>query len=365
MKRAAVDGEAMMLTHAEVRSETQFSWGEVMQLDLGRNRVHPIVLLGSLTAVLGSTAPVRAQVPPPNQPSWQPAPQNSSAPPPSQPSWQPAPQNPPVAGPQSGPGPAANGAAPPPVYTAPWASPVPPGAAVPLYCMPACREGFICMGGMCYSACNPPCGAGEVCTQEARCVASSDQVDERARIQTASDRRTREAARLKHRLTLLGGMGINYMLDGKVMGMAVAQATVGYRKNFSTEGGIAVRVGIGGGPVTTSNSDSSSSRNSSSSSDSTTGMIKFQGELVAYLSPGRFYFGPLVWGGHYAFGKSTLIDANDHVYVLSDAWKGGAGIDMGILIGAREQFDINWSLKTGFSNQLPAVFDFGVGWHFI
>jgi hypothetical protein len=223
------------------------------------------------------------------------------------------------------------------------------------------------MGGMCISACNPLCGAGEVCTPEARCVAAPEQVDQRAQIQAASDRRTREAARQKHRLTLIGGMGINYILDAKVMAMAVAQATLGYRKNFSADGGIAIRVGIGGGPVVAANSNnsSSSSSTSSNSSESSTAMLKFQGELVAYLSPGRFYFGPLVWGGHYSFAKSRLVDADDHVYFLSDKWKGGAGVDMGILVGPREQFDINWNLKSGFTKELPAVFDFGVGWHFL
>jgi len=36
-------------------------------------------------------------------------------------------------------------------------------------CRPECRAGFLCIDGACVSACNPPCGEGEVCTEEATC----------------------------------------------------------------------------------------------------------------------------------------------------------------------------------------------------
>lgn len=48
----------------------------------------------------------------------------------------------------------------------------PPRDAAP-GCEPACRPGFACSRGMCVSACNPPCGAGETCTADLRCVAMS------------------------------------------------------------------------------------------------------------------------------------------------------------------------------------------------
>lgn len=42
-------------------------------------------------------------------------------------------------------------------------------------CVPACRASFICTKGQCVSICNPPCGAGEVCTANAQCVAATAQ----------------------------------------------------------------------------------------------------------------------------------------------------------------------------------------------
>ena len=43
----------------------------------------------------------------------------------------------------------------------------PPAAAAD--CVPACRAGFLCIRGQCLSACNPPCGPGEVCAEGGRC----------------------------------------------------------------------------------------------------------------------------------------------------------------------------------------------------
>jgi hypothetical protein len=37
-------------------------------------------------------------------------------------------------------------------------------------CLPSCRTGYLCVGGQCVSACNPICGAGEMCTERGECV---------------------------------------------------------------------------------------------------------------------------------------------------------------------------------------------------
>ena len=37
-------------------------------------------------------------------------------------------------------------------------------------CVPACRSGFVCVGGACLSACNPSCAAGEQCTSQGECL---------------------------------------------------------------------------------------------------------------------------------------------------------------------------------------------------
>ena len=37
-------------------------------------------------------------------------------------------------------------------------------------CLPACRPGFVCVVGVCVSACNPPCPSGMRCTPDLQCV---------------------------------------------------------------------------------------------------------------------------------------------------------------------------------------------------
>lgn len=50
--------------------------------------------------------------------------------------------------------------------------PPPPVAPAGADCYPACRAGYFCSGGQCVSACNPPCGPGEVCSSTGQCLAS-------------------------------------------------------------------------------------------------------------------------------------------------------------------------------------------------
>jgi hypothetical protein len=44
------------------------------------------------------------------------------------------------------------------------------GECVAEQCKPACRAGFTCIDGECKSACNPPCGSNERCTDSGECV---------------------------------------------------------------------------------------------------------------------------------------------------------------------------------------------------
>jgi hypothetical protein len=37
-------------------------------------------------------------------------------------------------------------------------------------CVPPCRAGYACVGGVCRSPCNPPCAGGEVCTKSGMCL---------------------------------------------------------------------------------------------------------------------------------------------------------------------------------------------------
>lgn len=71
--------------------------------------------------------------------------------------------------PEDGPAAPTEGAealSPPPAYEVP----PPPGDAGGPTCLPACRTGYVCIQAQCVSACNPPCAAGEVCTDDAACT---------------------------------------------------------------------------------------------------------------------------------------------------------------------------------------------------
>jgi hypothetical protein len=45
-------------------------------------------------------------------------------------------------------------------------------ASVQTECVPQCRSGFMCHGGLCVSKCNPPCAEGQMCTAEGECMAA-------------------------------------------------------------------------------------------------------------------------------------------------------------------------------------------------
>jgi hypothetical protein len=173
----------------------------------------------------------------------------------------------------------------------------------------------------------------------------------------------REAARMRPRLTIHGSVTFSSMVNGELTGLGVA-AAVGYRQGFSSFFGLHARIGAGVADVVVSNNNSSSSSSSSSTAQDTS-MTEVFGELCPYFGPfGRFYVGPMVWYSHFGFGDNAL-HSDTSVYRLPDVWKGGAGVDMGLLLLSREQLDINWRIKTSLNNQLPARLEFGVGYHFM
>ena len=50
-----------------------------------------------------------------------------------------------------------------------------PAASAPIAaeCVPSCRAGYFCHEGQCLSLCNPPCGAGERCSQNGECESAT------------------------------------------------------------------------------------------------------------------------------------------------------------------------------------------------
>ena len=60
-------------------------------------------------------------------------------------------------------------------HAAAVAPPAAPAAPAPLAaeCVPSCRAGYFCHEGQCLSLCNPPCGAGERCSQNGECESAT------------------------------------------------------------------------------------------------------------------------------------------------------------------------------------------------
>jgi hypothetical protein len=262
-------------------------------------------------------------------------------------------------------------AAPPATQAAPAA---PPTYAVVYPCYPPCRSGFICYTGRCVSACNPPCAEGLVCTERGACAYDAEEGERANALGEQSEEisprmRERMAYREKPRFTVHGLMDVGGFLDADLMAIGLS-AAIGYRQNFAEKFGLHLRVGAAVGSVQVPNSSSSSDTSSTNATrgDSTT-FTHVYGEFVPYFGPlGRFYLGPILWGGRYMFDTHVLreydyYDNTIHIYNVSDSWKGGTGLDMGMLLLGHEQLDINWRVKTTLTNSIPFWFEMGVGFH--
>ena len=264
-----------------------------------------------------------------------------------------------------------------PTATAP--APVSSQQPVPLSqsqeCFPPCRAGYFCYAGRCVSPCNPPCETGTICTAEGACL-----VQVNPSLQTPDAAVLREAAlkerlayRMKPRFTVHGLVTMGPLAEGGALLIGFT-GTLGYRQNLAEQMGIQVRGGItlGGTMAANSSQNSSVSGSSSSSttySDDTAFTTVVFGEAGPVFGPfGRFYMGPIVWGGQFMFSRNSVVAHNSYgdvreVVLLPDLWKWGGGIDMGILALRHEQLDINWRLKSCFNQQLPVLFEVGVGFH--
>ncbi|GEM_PF-2276462 len=257
-----------------------------------------------------------------------------------------------------------------------------------LACFPKCRSGYVCHQGRCVSRCNPPCEPGTVCTAEHLCVALANSwphpspaanapVQHRpTQDRLALDREIARQERLKYRmnprLTVQGRFIFGGLADMEVMFVGVT-GSVGFRQNLKEHFGLQVRAGlaVAGTLPFASSTRSSRSTGYDGYDDDTAVMTHYYGEAGPYFGPfGRFYLGPIVWAGRYTFSRDTLVkrdadgDPIDRVMV-PDGWKAGGGLDMGILALRHEQLDINWRVKSSFSDQVPLTFEAGVGFHFM
>jgi hypothetical protein len=233
-------------------------------------------------------------------------------------------------------------------------------------CGPACRAGYVCFRGACFSACNPPCGDEQTCTADGRCVAQQDAEESPAAVaeREALERR-REAAVMSLRFTLHGLMTASVWSDG-TPGVGVT-AAVGVRKNVNQWFGVHLRAGVGIAYVGIRDAMVVSGAGTTikiEESDSTMTKEAY-GDFVPYFQIGRsYYMGPILWVGRFAFDKNTL-ETFARTVSLPDRWLGGGGLDMGLLLLGRGQLDVNWRAKSSFTDQMPFRFECGVGYHFM
>lgn len=104
------------------------------------------------------------------------------------------------------------------IVAAPGARAAAPETAEEADCEPACRKGFVCVKGGCVSVCNPPCGAGETCTEERTCAPKGDSVaaaagpEAEGKVAPAEDYPFRRA-----RFGLGGAVGVAVSPDGTAL----------------------------------------------------------------------------------------------------------------------------------------------------
>ena len=141
-------------------------------------------------------------------------------------------------------------------------------------------------------------------------------------------------------------------------------ALVGYRQNYAPWFGLHLRAGMLLGVATYSSSDSSCDSYYNSSCRSASDSTRLLGgilEVVPFFGPfGRFFVGPLFWGGYLDFGANALYSYSDSVPLHSGPTVGLGG-QFGFVLGGREQTVLAFSLCMSGLNSLTVFFTGGVG----
>lgn len=234
---------------------------------------------------------------------------------------------------------------------------------------PACPPGHVCQNGGCAPAPYPVCAPGYFfdgyyCVP-APYLAGAPGADYRdPEEERAFALRMEHRLRGKFTLDLQGGLGLLGMSEwGNYSHVFSPTGALlfGYRVNKSPRFGMHVRGGILLGiPVF----QYRSTQGASSESDSTL-MAGLMAEAIPFFGPfGRFYVGPLVWLGYLGFEKSNL-KAGNGVFYVGDGPAYGIGGTGGILVGAREQIDLNLTVRIDLNpdHKLTLFVLYGIGFH--
>ena len=183
------------------------------------------------------------------------------------------------------------------------------------------------------------------------------------------------ALRMEHRLRgkftidLQGGIGLlgisEWNGDSNVV-TPTGALLFGYRRNYSPQFGMLFRGGfLLGIPIYQYTPTTGTSSSSNSSGSDATTMAGVMAEVAPFFGPfGRFYFGPLAWLGYLSFAESTL-KAGKGGFYLGDGPTYGLGGTGGILVGAREQIDLNLAVRADFNpdHKFTLFVLYGIGFH--
>ena len=253
----------------------------------------------------------------------------------------------------------------------------------PVACFPDCRTGYFCHEGTCISRCNPPCDAGTACTDEGECVAQptassatqpapphppppaqvETQTDTQAALRQAEEEaRWRKAQARAQRLEYLSAMritlnlGWSWMFDG--LYRSTFQGTVGIARNFAPffglHGHVGGLVGYGADDVF------------GASEKVLTGGV--YADVIPFFGPfGRFVIGPLGWFSSYWAARDRIEDGDSYGDDLSTGGgpTGGAGLDMGVLLGEKLNYGFHWRFRTTFDDDRDAYFELNFTYHFL
>jgi len=251
-------------------------------------------------------------------------------------------------------------------------APAAPAPATP--CFPECRSGFTCHAGLCVSLCNPPCPDGYTCTEDARCQApaptayTSPGISAQTLEAAAERQRLREEKRMQKQLRAAWAMVPRVTLHMEWMWMfsdiyrTGFEGAVGFQKNISPFFGIRARLGGLIGYVAPEPWDN----------DDRAVTWALQVDMVPFFGPlGHFFIGPMFWFEYFWNSEETLQDNSiwDDVSNVSvfEGPTGGLGIDMGVLLGDKSNFGVNWRVRTTLTlvEEFAAIFEFGFTYHFL
>jgi hypothetical protein len=245
------------------------------------------------------------------------------------------------------------------------------GAAEPKSdCRPDCRAGFTCVEGQCASACNPPCGEGERCTDEITCEAQtiplhSEAPADEQEAPMPEGLQDRIDARMKARFGLslyyaAAGLSSAFISEVESVedrarsfgGTGIAGA-VSVRRHYHRYFGLQGRLLLGHYWLKGS-FDGVDKVNAG-------GMTSILAEFTHLFGPfGRFYVGPSLGVGALIFDRSSVsLNVRDPIEpgwgetALYDTAVFTGGSDLGFHLGPKEEIDLNLRFRLGGVTKSP------------